>query len=99
MQPRRGESAGDRSRIGGGEDDGPAPADPGTMARRLGVFLELEPEDLAQLELAARLHDVGKLAIDDSVLGVRRASGARFDPAVVAALVTLAEPGAAWTTA
>jgi diguanylate cyclase (GGDEF)-like protein len=38
------------------------------MACAVGVALDLAGEDLQELKLAARLHDVGKLAIPDAVL-------------------------------
>jgi hypothetical protein len=38
------------------------------ITRRVGERLGLDPADLMELEFAARLHDVGKLAIDDAVL-------------------------------
>jgi putative methionine-R-sulfoxide reductase with GAF domain len=38
------------------------------LARRVGELLELEPASLVELEFAARLHDVGKIQVPDSVL-------------------------------
>jgi hypothetical protein len=39
-----------------------------SLARRVGELLELEPASLMELELAARLHDVGKIQVPDAVL-------------------------------
>ncbi|MFL5884014.1 MAG: GAF and HD-GYP domain-containing protein [Thermoleophilaceae bacterium] len=38
------------------------------IARRVGQALDVSGPDLVELEFAARLHDVGKLAVDDAVL-------------------------------
>ena len=38
------------------------------LAREVGALLDLEPAALLELEYAARLHDVGKLRVPDSVL-------------------------------
>ena len=40
-----------------------------SMSVRLGQILKLSPEDLRQLEFGAVLHDVGKIAMPDSILG------------------------------
>jgi len=38
------------------------------LARRTAQHLELAPEDVAEVALAARLHDIGKVAIPDAIL-------------------------------
>ncbi len=38
------------------------------MARRMGALLGMNPEDQDLLELAASLHDIGKITIDQSIL-------------------------------
>jgi diguanylate cyclase (GGDEF)-like protein len=43
-------------------------ADVSSLAVRLGQQLDLAPDELEELRLAAELHDVGKLAIPDAVL-------------------------------
>jgi hypothetical protein len=43
-------------------------ADVGTLARRVGERLGMAAADLALLEFAARLHDVGKLSVPDAIL-------------------------------
>jgi hypothetical protein len=43
-------------------------ADVGTLARRVGVRIGMPRPQLAVLECAARLHDVGKLGVPDSIL-------------------------------
>jgi two-component system, cell cycle response regulator len=39
------------------------------LARETARSLELPPEEVERIELAARLHDIGKLAIHDAILG------------------------------
>jgi HD-GYP domain-containing protein (c-di-GMP phosphodiesterase class II) len=40
----------------------------GALARRVGLRIGMRPEELGGLECAARLHDVGKLGVPDSIL-------------------------------
>lgn len=40
------------------------------LAKRLGVQLKMKPKELFQLEVAALLHDIGKMAIPENVLNI-----------------------------